>query len=152
MVTPSLVMVGAPHFLSRTTLRPFGPRVTDTVSASLFTPASSARRASSSNFNTFAAIRPPRGCCGPGTSPGPRRFRWGEPRLLLLHDSEDVPGGQDEVLVTLHLDLGAPVLGVDDLVPDLHVEGDPLAVLEPARAHRDDLALLRLLLRGVRDH
>ena len=34
MVTPSLVISGAPNFLSRTTLRPFGPRVIFTVSAS----------------------------------------------------------------------------------------------------------------------
>jgi hypothetical protein len=37
-VTPSLVIVGEPNFLSRTTLRPFGPRVTFTASASRFTP------------------------------------------------------------------------------------------------------------------
>ncbi len=52
--TPSLVIVGAPNFLSSTTLRPFGPRVTRTASASLLTPASSERRASSSNFSIFA--------------------------------------------------------------------------------------------------
>ena len=45
MVTPSLVMVGAPNFFSITTLRPLGPRVTLTVSASLLTPASRPRRA-----------------------------------------------------------------------------------------------------------
>src|SRR5438128_356313 len=56
METPSLVMVGAPNFLSSTTLRPFGPSVTLTVSASLFTPASRARRASSWNFNTFGMV------------------------------------------------------------------------------------------------
>ncbi len=50
MDTPSLVMVGAPNFFSITTLRPFGPSVTLTVSASLLTPASSPRRADSSNF------------------------------------------------------------------------------------------------------
>ena len=50
MVTPSLVMVGAPNFLSMTTLRPLGPSVTFTVSASLLTPASRPRRAASSNF------------------------------------------------------------------------------------------------------
>jgi hypothetical protein len=33
MVTPSLVIVGAPNFLSRTTLRPLGPSVTLTASA-----------------------------------------------------------------------------------------------------------------------
>ena len=38
MDTPSLVMVGAPNFFSMTTLRPLGPRVTLTVSASLLTP------------------------------------------------------------------------------------------------------------------
>jgi hypothetical protein len=54
MDTPSLVMVGAPNFLSSTTLRPLGPRVTLTASASLLTPASRARRASSSNFRIFA--------------------------------------------------------------------------------------------------
>ena len=34
MVTPSLVMVGAPNFLSMTTLRPLGPSVTLTALAS----------------------------------------------------------------------------------------------------------------------
>src|SRR5215472_3435396 len=48
-VTPSLVMVGAPHFLSMTTLRPRGPSVTFTASASRSTPRSRWRRASSSN-------------------------------------------------------------------------------------------------------
>ena len=38
-VTPSLVMVGEPNFLSITTFRPFGPRVILTVLASWLTPA-----------------------------------------------------------------------------------------------------------------
>ncbi len=58
-VTPSLVMVGAPHFLSMTTLRPRGPSVTFTASASRFTPRSSARRASSSNSSILAAMTYP---------------------------------------------------------------------------------------------
>src|ERR1017187_4574022 len=37
-VRPSLVIVGPPNFFSRTTFRPFGPRVTFTASASWFTP------------------------------------------------------------------------------------------------------------------
>src|ERR671918_3064254 len=37
-VTPSLVIRGAPNFLSRTTLRPLGPRVTFTASARRLTP------------------------------------------------------------------------------------------------------------------
>ena len=57
--TPSLVMVGAPHFLSSTTLRPFGPSVTRTASASLFMPVSSDRRACSSNEINFDTCVPP---------------------------------------------------------------------------------------------
>ena len=37
-VTPSLVMVGEPNFFSMTTLRPLGPSVTLTASASVLTP------------------------------------------------------------------------------------------------------------------
>src|SRR3954447_6803381 len=44
--TPSLVIAGAPLIRSSTTLRPFGPSVTFTVSASSSTPACSSRRAS----------------------------------------------------------------------------------------------------------
>ena len=54
IVTPSLVMVGAPNFLSSTTFRPFGPSVTFTVSASLLTPVSSRRRAFSSKTSILA--------------------------------------------------------------------------------------------------
>ena len=46
IVTPSLVTVGVPVMFSRTTLRPFGPSVVFTASASLSTPACSSRRAS----------------------------------------------------------------------------------------------------------
>ena len=56
MVTPSLVMVGEPYFLSRTTLRPLGPSVMPTVSATLFIPRSIARRASSLKSSIFAMI------------------------------------------------------------------------------------------------
>src|SRR5919108_4036407 len=52
-VTPSLVMVGAPNFLSRTTFRPRGPNVTFTASASLSTPLRIAVRASALNINCF---------------------------------------------------------------------------------------------------
>src|SRR4051795_6359871 len=54
MVTPSLVIVGTPNFLSRTTLRPRGPRVTLTVSASVLTPCSRRCRASSEKLRIFA--------------------------------------------------------------------------------------------------
>ena len=45
--TPSLVTVGAPNERSSTTLRPFGPRVTFTASARMFTPATMRLRACS---------------------------------------------------------------------------------------------------------
>src|SRR5207253_6919539 len=53
-VTPSLVMVGDPNFLSRTTLRPFGPSVTFTASASWLTPLRIAWRACSPYTICFA--------------------------------------------------------------------------------------------------
>src|SRR3712207_8955693 len=73
MVTPSLVMVGAPNFLSRTTLRPRGPRVTLTVSASLSTPRSRERRASSLNLMILAMGRPLEIGGGTTTAPGDRK-------------------------------------------------------------------------------
>ncbi|OQA16091.1 MAG: hypothetical protein BWY62_00324 [Firmicutes bacterium ADurb.Bin356] len=56
ITTPSFVISGAPNFLSSTTLRPFGPKVILTVSASWFMPHSSARRASSPYFNCLAIL------------------------------------------------------------------------------------------------
>ena len=57
MDTPSFVIVGAPHFFSSTTLRPFGPSVIFTAFASWSMPRSSARRASSSKLMSLGAIR-----------------------------------------------------------------------------------------------
>ena len=53
-VTPSLVMIGEPNFLSRTTLRPLGPSVTLTASASRLTPRRIAWRDSSPYVICFA--------------------------------------------------------------------------------------------------
>ena len=55
-VTPSLVMRGAPNDLSNTTLRPFGPNVTFTASARVFTPFNMRSRASVLNLTSLAAI------------------------------------------------------------------------------------------------
>src|SRR3990170_1473217 len=159
IVTPSFVIVGAPHFLSRTTLWPFGPRVRATVSASLFTPASSERRASSLNFRSLLAmgssslgyrlaVEAPRGTRARRVALEPPP---GSLRSLLADDREDVARRQDEVLVALDLHLGAAVLGVDDLVAHGDVERDARPILEPPRPHRHHRALLRLLLGRVRD-
>src|SRR5262249_30039965 len=124
IVTPSFVIVGGPHFLSSTTLWPLGPSVMATVSASLSTPASRARRASSPNFNSLDAMRmPPYGAALSGET-------------SLADDGEHVTRGKHEVLAAGHLDLGAAVLGVQDLVAHRDVQRDALAVLEPARTHR----------------
>src|SRR5690242_1317464 len=156
-VTPSLVMVGAPHFLSITTLRPRGPSVTLTVSASLSTPRSSERRASSSNSRILgittstygwiefsASMRARSG----GRSPRSARTR------LLLDDGEHVARGEHKELLARVLDLGAAVLAVQHHVADLDVDGHALGarVVEAARAHGQDFALLGLLLGGVRDN
>ncbi len=54
MVTPSLVTSGDPVIFSRMTLRPLGPSVLFTASASWSTPAWSSRRPSSPNLSSFA--------------------------------------------------------------------------------------------------
>ncbi|EXI68773.1 MAG: hypothetical protein AW07_04330 [Candidatus Accumulibacter sp. SK-11] len=54
--TPSLVTVGEPYDRSRTTLRPFGPRVIFTASARMFTPSTMRARALSPNLTSLAAI------------------------------------------------------------------------------------------------
>src|SRR5262245_29874914 len=126
--TPSLVIVGAPHFLSRTTLPPCGPSVPLTASASVLTPASSARRASPPNLMISAM------CSG-------------------LDDREDVAAGEDQQVVTGDGDLGAAVLGVEDGLADLDAERDQLAggLAALAGPDRQHFALLRLLLGGVGD-
>src|SRR4051794_20268755 len=151
MVTPSLVIVGAPNFLSRTTLRPRGPRVTLTVSASVLTPCSSRCRASSEKLRIFAIYgllqAPPPWTGEPGQ--GGQRCGLG----LLLDDREDVAGGEHQVLLAGVLDLGAAVLRVENRVADLDVDRDAVAlVVDAAGADGKDGALLGLLLGGVGDH
>jgi hypothetical protein len=55
-VTPSFVTVGAPNFLSMTTLRPFGPRVAFTAFARVSTPRFRAARASVLNVMILALM------------------------------------------------------------------------------------------------
>src|SRR5436309_1257169 len=66
--------------------------------------------------------------------------------------AEDVLLAHDEVLLAVDLDLRSGVLPEQDLVADLDVEGHHFAVVvHLAFADRDDLAVLRLLLGGIRD-
>src|SRR5262245_20054526 len=69
-----------------------------------------------------------------------------------VDDSEHVACGEDQILLTVVLDLSAAVLGVYDDVTDAHIHRDAGAgVIDPTRAHGQYLALLGLLLGGIRD-
>src|ERR1051325_9468920 len=122
-VTPSLVTIGAPHDFSIITLRPFGPRVTVTESARIFTPSRIFSRASVPNLKLFAAI-----------AFSPLR----DSETSAYDDAEDVVLAKNEVLLIVELDLRARVLREQNRVACLHVEREDLAVLALARAHRDD--------------
>src|SRR4029077_1185807 len=149
IVTPSLVMVGEPNFLSRTTLRPFGPIVTLTASARRSMPRLSERRAVSSKMRCLANLKVLRGCgersvgvVAAGARAGPASVR---------DDREDVLLADDQEVFAVHLELGAGVLAVQDLLADLDVHGLALAVVEDAAGTGgEDLALLGLLLGSVR--
>src|SRR4051812_47735514 len=165
-VTPSLVIVGEPNFLSRTTLRPLGPRVTFTASASWLTPRSTACRDCSPYTICFAisvvllvvrgkgrrllrpAVRP--------TPPGNGRAR--SALLLFLRsvlaafdDGQHLVLAHDEELVALEFDFLAGVLAEQDRVARFDVERHAFAVvLGLAAADGNHLALLRLFLSGIR--
>src|SRR5256886_16298928 len=135
-VTPSFVMVGEANDFSITTLRPLGPRVTFTASASVLTPLRMASRARTSNRISLAAIS---------------FFSVGE-GLLLLDDAEDVFLAHHQMLLAVDLDLGAGVLREQHAVARLDVQGAHLSVLEDlAVSDSDDLALDGLLFGGIRD-
>src|SRR5215468_1193670 len=133
-VTPSLVVRGAPKLFSSTTLRPLGPSVTRTALARISTPRSMRSRASAENRTSLAAI---------SFAPLCRVRRSGD-------HAHDVGLLHDEEFLTVELDLGAGPLAEQHPVADLHVDRDQLAgLVAAARANGDDLALLRLFLRGV---
>src|SRR6476661_1774285 len=112
--TPSFVTVGAPNERSRTTLRPFGPRVTLTASARTFTPATIFARADSWNLTSLAAI-----CGSPEYSV----------RVLLLDDAHDVFFAHHQQLLAFDLDGLAGVLAEEHAVADFDVERQDLAVI-----------------------
>src|SRR5690349_15524842 len=97
-------------------------------------PASTLRRASSSNIICFAMASP-----------------LYSARVRLADDRQDLALLDDLELLAVDLDVGAAVLRVDDDVAHLDRGLDHAAVGEqPAAADRHDLAARRLLLRGVR--
>src|SRR5919201_2363870 len=69
----------------------------------------------------------------------------------VLDDREDVLLADNEELLVVDLELGACVLGVEDLLALLDVDLLALPVVEdPAGPDGEDRALLGLLLRGIR--
>src|SRR4051812_29503610 len=129
-VTPSLVTVGAPQLFSMMTLRPRGPRVTFTVSASMFKPRAMRCRADCANTTSLAAI-------------------WWFPSI---DQRKDLVLAQNQVLDAVDLDLAARILGEEDLVPGLDVELAKAAVfLQLAAADGHDQRLDGLLLGGIGD-
>src|SRR5689334_12253144 len=114
-VTPSLVIVGAPHDFSITTLRPRGPSVTFTALARMSRPFAMCLRALVSKRISLAAMSLP------------------------FENCEHVGFAQDDVVLAVELHVRAGVLADQDLVAGL--DGDRLdrtVVEELAAADRDD--------------
>src|SRR5262245_47438134 len=136
--TPSLVTVGAPNERSSTTLRPFGPSVTFTASARMFSPWTILARAPSWKRTSLAGIVFSPGILGSG--------------LRAFDDAHQVFLAHDEELVALHFHGLAGVLAEQHAVADFHVDRDQLAVVVLlAFADGDDLALVGFLGGGVGD-
>src|SRR5690242_712984 len=144
--TPSLVIVGAPKLFSSTTLRPFGPRVTLTALARVFTPLRMRERASSPKRTSLAAI-----CLCPSNSVGGLRELGGRGRSAFDH-RDDVVFLQEDQLFAVDLDFLAGVLAEQHHVAFLQAHRTDVAVFQDAAgAGGDDLAAGRLLGGAVGD-
>src|SRR5664280_658923 len=135
MVTPSLVMVGAPNFLSRTTFRPLGPIVTLTASARRSTPRLRDRRAVSSKTSCLAKCVFLRYLRPSGLRPRPICVRVGLD--LDLDDCQDVLLADDEEFLTVDLEIRARVFRIENPVAFLDVHLLACAVLAGARLDDD---------------
>src|SRR5678815_2000916 len=132
-VTPSLVMVGDPNFLSRMTFRPRGPSVTLTALARLSTPRRIPCREASPYTICFA-------------------ISWSRFPSACFDDRQDFVFSHDEVFLTIDLDFLARIFAEQDHIACPNVEWDArAAVSDGAAAGGDHRAPLRLLFRGVRD-
>src|SRR6478672_2950183 len=131
-VTPSLVMVGDPNFLSRMTFRPRGPSVTLTALAKLFTPRRIPCREASPYTICFA-------------------MRLSRFLSTCFDDRQHFVLPHDEVLFTIERDVLTRILAEQNHIARLDIERDARApVLDSAAAGSDDRASLRLLFRTVR--
>src|SRR5437870_7364995 len=90
---------------------------------------------------------------GASTAPAGSSDRpfWASPSVL--YDGENVLLADDQQILAFHLELGAGVLRVQDLLTLFHVDLLALPVIEKAaRTDGEDRSLLGLLLRGVREN
>src|SRR6267378_7425827 len=69
----------------------------------------------------------------------------------LVHNREHIGLAKDQILVVVDGDFGAAVLAVQNLVSDLDLHRNADVLLIASGADCDDLALLWLLLGGVRN-
>src|SRR5439155_4612130 len=127
-VTPSFVIVGAPHDVSMTTLRPRGPSVTFTALARMLSRAAMCVRALVSNTIALADMM----------------------ALLSFQNREDVVLAQDDVVLAVDLHFGPGVLADQDGVARLDRELLDGAVVEPlSAADSNHLRFERFLFRVV---
>src|SRR6266404_1154277 len=154
-VTPSFVIVGEPNFFSSTTLRPRGPSVTFTASASLYTPARIAWRDRSPCTTFFAAIFFDLLNSQLVTTGYDRTFLE---RLLLStlrfsrsdEDAKNFVFAHDQIVLTIDHNIRAAVLAEEHTISGLNVHWLPCAVLiDLAQTNGNHLALLRFLFRSV---
>src|SRR6266849_2803023 len=102
-VTPSLVIVGDPNFLSRMTLRPFGPRVTFTALARLSTPRRIPCREESPYTICFAMSL--FSCRSPPSAAGAQLLLGFIAAVAILDDGEHFVFPHDEIVLAVELDL-----------------------------------------------
>src|SRR5207253_9239237 len=133
-VTPALVIRGAPKLLSRTTLRPLGPKVTRTASVRMSMPCSIRSRASVPSLISLAAMivfLSARLCSGGAA----------------FEEAHDVGLLHDHQFFAVDLDLGARPFAEQHAVAGLHVEWLHLSVVPAGTGpDSDDLAFHRLFL------
>src|ERR1700751_2365304 len=133
-VTPSLVIRGAPKLLSRTTLRPLGPKVTLTAFVSMSMPCSMRSRASVPRRISLATM-----IVFPSA-----RLRGGG---VVRDDAHDVGFLHDHQFLAVDLDLGARPLSEEDTITGFDVERMDYAVVAArTRPDGDDLAFPRFFL------
>src|SRR5712692_2039888 len=172
IVTPSFVIVGAPNFLSSTTLRPLGPIVTLSVSARASIPFLSECRACSVNCSLFAtkytpqcSLRASKNRATARVAPTQQRYVGSARHTLpspcklalsntkLFNNTHDIAFAQDQILFTVDFDFAASVLCKQHLLSDAHLKLRAFAIIEHlTRTHGQYFALLWLLFRRIRQH